>query len=100
MDTQSTRETKDALSAFVAGPQESAEQVIDEATASLDSVGTAARFLADDGERRLAEAVVRAVRDDDWEAVDRGRETLETLRELTAALAGEAAGREGSWSDE
>ena len=95
MNTPPAR-TRRALRAFADGtPREDPERVVDEAAATLDSVESAARFLAEGGEARLTEAVVRAVRDDESESVRRGRHVLGTLRALDAALAGESVGGAG-----
>jgi hypothetical protein len=61
---------------------------VDEATAALESVERATRFLATDGIHRLTHAVVESVRDGDAATVRRGREALATLRALQSALDG------------
>lgn len=92
MNTPSTR-TKRTLRAFADGTRrEDPERIVEEAASTLDSVEAAARFLAEGGEARLAEAVVQAVRDGEPERVRRGRRVLGRLRALDAALAGESVG--------
>jgi hypothetical protein len=61
---------------------------VDEATAALESVERATRFLATDGVHRLTHAVVESVRDGDAATVRRGREALATLRAFQSALDG------------
>lgn len=88
MNAPSTRARR-ALRALADGPPpKDPERVVDEAAATLDSVEAAARFLAEGGEARLTEAVVRAVRDGETESVRRGRHVLRRLRALDSALVG------------
>ncbi|AUV81098.1 hypothetical protein C2R22_05015 [Salinigranum rubrum] len=98
MNTPPAR-TKRTLRAFADGTRrKDPERVVEEAAATLDSVESATRFLAEGGEVRLTEAVVRAVRDGESESVRRGRHVLGRLRALDAALAGESVddGSEGA----
>jgi len=91
MDTPTPTRTRHALRALADGPRRvDTERVVEEATATLESVETAARFLADGGEARLAAAVAQAVREGDRETVRRGRRALATLRAFSTALAGDS----------
>jgi hypothetical protein len=89
--TPTPTRTRHALRALADGTRRAdPERVVEEATTALESVETAARFLADGGEARLAAAVAQAVREDDCETVRQGRRALATLRAFSAALAGDA----------